>query len=253
MRLLAAGSEAVRRLVIAAMVAVLALSVSQARATELVINSGRKEPFTTPDGRGFYDILVKALFERVGLEAVCVRLPSERALINANEGIDDGNIARIAGLEKKYPELVRVPGKIIDFEFMVFTRDADFKVDGWESLAPYSIGFITGWKIFEKRITRARSITRVRNPGQLFTLLTNRRADVVMFDRWGGQWWIQTHHLDAHALEPPVATREMFLYLNRKHQALVPRLSEALAQMKADGEYQRIYARTLTPLLGTTD
>lgn len=218
-------------------------------AAELIINSGRKEPFTTPDGSGFYDVLVKALFARVGLQATCVRLPSERALINANEGIDDGNIARIAGLEKKYPNLKRVPGKIIDFEFMVFTRNADFRVDGWQSLVPYHVGFITGWKIFEKHITQARGITQVRSPGQLFTLLANSRADVVTFDRWGGLWWIRTHAVDAHILEPPLATREMFLYVNRKHEALIPRISAALAQMKEDGEYQRIYDQTLTPLL----
>ncbi len=69
MRLLAAGSQAVSWLVIVAMAAAFALSVSPARATGLVINSGRKEPFTTPDGRGFYDILVKALFERVGMDS----------------------------------------------------------------------------------------------------------------------------------------------------------------------------------------
>jgi polar amino acid transport system substrate-binding protein len=218
-------------------------------ATELIINSGRKEPFTTPEGTGFYDILVRTLFERLGIQATCVRLPSERALINANVGIDDGNIARIVGLEKKYPNLRRVPGKIIDFEFMVFTRDAEFRVDGWQSLAPYHVGFITGWKIFEKNINQVRGITQVRSPGQLFTLLGNKRADVVTFDRWGGLWWIRTHAVDAHILEPPLATREMFLYVNRKHEALIPRISAALAQMKEDGEYRRIYDQTLTPLL----
>jgi polar amino acid transport system substrate-binding protein len=219
-------------------------------AAELVIGSGRKEPFVTPDGSGFYDLLVKALFGRLGIEARCVKLPSERALINADAGIDDGNIARIEGLEARYPNLVRVPGKILDFEFMAFASDTDFKVAGWDSLVPYNIGFITGWKIFEANIVRARSITRVRSPGQLFTLLDHGRADIVMFDRLGGNWWIRAHGVAAHALEPPVAVREMFLYLNKKHAALVPRIDAALEQMRHDGEYQRIYDQVLTPLLG---
>ena len=34
----------------------------------------------------------------------------------------------------------------------------------------------------------------------------------------------------------------MFLYLHRKHAALVPKLAAALRQMKADGSHQRILA-----------
>ncbi len=253
MKTLAGGAGTPARIFLAVFVAFVVLTVSTGAAAELVINSGRKEPFTTEDGTGFYDVLVKALFGRLGIEARCVRLPSERALINADAGIDDGNIARIAGLEETYPNLLRVPGKIIDFEFMAFTADADFKVSGWDSLAPYNVGFITGWKIFETSISKARSVTQVRNPGQLFTLLENRRVDVVMFDRWGGLWWIRAHGVAAHALEPPIAVREMYLYLNKKHEALIPRVSAALAQMKENGEYQRIYDQTLTPLLGMPD
>ncbi len=32
----------------------------------------------------------------------------------------------------------------------------------------------------------------------------------------------------------------MYLYLHKKHQALVPRLAQALKDMKADGTYNRI-------------
>ncbi len=220
-----------------------------AAAADLVINSGRKEPFTTPDGQGFYDRLVPAWFARLGLTARCVRLPSERALINANAGIDDGNIARIKGLEKKYPNLVRVPEAVVTFDFMAFSRVGEFPVQGWESLAPYDVGYITGWKILEKNITRARSITRVRGPVQLFELLARGRADVVVFDRWGGLWRLRHGDVRARMVEPPLATRQLYLYLNRRHAALVPKLAEALRAMKADGSYARIHAETLDVLV----
>lgn len=225
---------------------VLAAPVS---ADELVINSGRQEPFTTADGSGFYDRLVPAWFARLGLAARCIRLPSERALLNANAGVDDGNIARIEGLEKKYPNIVRVPETVIAFDFMVFSRQKEFTVAGWSSLAPYDVGYITGWKILERNITRARSITRVRGPVQLFGLLARGRADVVVFDRWGGLWRLRHGGVRARMLEPPLATRQLYLYLNRRHAALVPRLAQALREMKADGSYARIHAETLDVLV----
>ncbi|GMQ89555.1 MAG: transporter substrate-binding domain-containing protein [Gammaproteobacteria bacterium] len=222
-------------------------------AEKLVLNAGSAAPFVRADGNGFYNLLVKELFRRMDMEAEVIALPSERALLNANAGIEDGNIARTRGIEKKYTNLVRVPGKVVDFEFMVFTEKADFPVTGWDSLKPYDVGFITGWKILEKNVTGTRSTTRVRSRKQLFALLDNRRVDIVLHDRWGGLWWLQQHPGNIHYLEPPVATRELFLYLNKKHENLVPLAASTLAAMKQDGEYQRIFDLTLKPLLQSVD
>jgi polar amino acid transport system substrate-binding protein len=55
-----------------------------------------------------------------------------------------------------------------------------------------------------------------------------------------------------HALDPPLATREMFIYLNRRHAALVPRLAEALREIKAEGLYDRLYREKVLPLTDST-
>lgn len=244
-----------RRIICSLLVAVLLLPPSflagavQAGGT-IVINSGRKEPFCNSEGTGFYNLLVEEIFRRLGMEAETVRLPSERALINANEGIDDGNIARIEGIEKKYTNLIRVPEKVVDFEFMVFTGGRSFAVTGWDSLRPYVVGIITGWKILERNVTGVRGLTKVKNPNQLFKLLENNRADAVVFDRWGGLWWIRGHDINVRLLEPPLAKRKMYIYMNKKHRDLVPQIARALRNMKRDGTYQGIYDKTLSPLLG---
>ena len=41
-------------------------------------------------------------------------------------------------------------------------------------------------------------------------------------------------------LSPSLKDVDMYLYLNKKHQALVPRLSQALRELKTDGTYNRI-------------
>lgn len=38
------------------------------------------------------------------------------------------------------------------------------------------------------------------------------------------------------------------MYLNKKHAALVPKLAQALADMKADGSYQKLFDMTLKPM-----
>ena len=54
--------------------------------------------------------------------------------------------------------------------------------------------------------------------------------------------------LTAHVLEPSLVRTPMYMYLHRKHAALVPRVAEALARLKRNGTYGRIHDATLKPL-----
>lgn len=215
----------------------------------LVLNTGVRAPYTQPDRSGFLDRLVAELFRRVGLNAeIQVYEASERAMQNANAGIDDGIAMRIKGLEAQYPNLIRVTEKVIDNDFVAYSRRHRFATRDWDSLAPYHVAHIIGWKVFENHLGGRQNITRVRDAEQLFELLRNDRADVALYERWQGLWWARKTGLDAVPLEPPLTSQEMFIYLHRKHEPLVGKLAAALAAMKKDGSYQRIFDATLTPL-----
>jgi len=217
--------------------------------TSFTITSGRGEPFVNAEQNGFYDLIVKNMFQRVGIDAKTVLLPSERSLISANTGVDDGNIARIKGIEKKYSDLVMVPEKIIDFDFVVFTKNRQFEIEGWKSLEPFNVAFINGWKAFEKKVIYYKTLVKPRDTVQLFELLRNDRVDIALYDLWSGVWWVRHHADEIHYLQPPVASYQLYLYVNKKHRALVSELSSALKSMKEDGTYQKIYEQTLTKFL----
>ena len=71
----------------------------------LVLNTGSNEPYINENGGGFYGLLTREIFSRIGIDAQTVRLPSQRALLNANNGVEDGNIARIKGMGKNIQTL----------------------------------------------------------------------------------------------------------------------------------------------------
>ncbi len=215
-------------------------SIPSLASDALKIGTTMAPPLSVPEGTGMLDLLVKEAFARAGVDVELVTLPSERGLISAASGQTDGDINRVAGLSKEYPELVQVDESNMTYEFMAFTRRKDLSVRGWDDLRGLNVGFITGWKIFENNVT-AKTITKVDNPAQLFTLLEKDRVDVVLFDRWGGGHQLrQLGCADATVMEPPLATRDMFLYLNHQHQSLAPQLAQALRDMKSDGTYDRI-------------
>jgi polar amino acid transport system substrate-binding protein len=224
----------------------LALPVVAGEPT-LVLNDTNEPPFTTEAGDGFLDIVAREAFRRAGVQLKLVKLPAERALLDANAGIGDGELTRIAGLEKQYPNLVRVPEKLVDWDFTAFSKNRAIPSD-WAAIRHHAIGHINGWKIYEQNMAGAGAMITVDDPEQLFRLLALDRIEVALYSRWMGLALIQRQGMkDVHALEPPLATREMFIYLHKKYAALVPKIASALRALKAEGFYDRAYREKLLP------
>jgi polar amino acid transport system substrate-binding protein len=196
----------------------------------------------TPQDRRALQELSQEAFRRVGVDFRLVSLPSERSLHSANQGEVDGEGLRIAGLSSQYPNLVQVPERYIGVSFVAFSRDATIKLDnGWDSIKPYSVAFITGWKMFEANASGARVVNKVDKPEQMFRMLDGGRVDLVLYTRADGIALVHSMGLASIApLFPSLKEVDMYLYLNKKHEALAPKLAQALRDMKADGTYNRI-------------
>lgn len=193
-------------------------------------------PFSTPDGSGLADRIVKEALKREGIEVKTVILPSERSLINANEGVVDGDYIRIEGIQNTYKNLIMVPESVCDYEFTAFTKKPGVKLTSWADLSRYHVAFITGWKLFENNVNSAKSLTKVKNADALFELLANDRADIVLIERKQGEMLVRKHRIErARAVNPPLAVRKMYLYLHSKHSALVPGIARQLLGLKQGG------------------
>ena len=179
-----------------------------------------------------------------------IHLPAERALVNADEGIEDGVYVRVHGLETLYKNLRIVPEKITDYEFVAFGKNPDMQITNWDSLQEHDVAIVTGWKILETKIVRFKSLIKVKNGELLFKALAEDKVDLVVFNKLDGYGVIKDLNLKGiHALKMPLATREMFLYLHKNHEDLVPQLTDALRSMKSDGSYAAIKSSTLAPYL----
>lgn len=217
----------------------------------LSLNTFAGPPLSTPDHNGYYDRILLEAFRRLKSPITIGHLPAERSLQNADRGIDDGDFVRIAGLEKRYVNLVMVPEKLDDFEFVAFATTVNLFDSSWASLTPYHVGIVRGWKILEEHLAGVKELIHVKNQEQLFTLLKNGRVDVVIYARHEGYGLAkQLGIVNCRALEPPLAVRPMYLYLNKKHAGLVAPLAEVLKKMKEEGVIADIARQTLpAPLL----
>ncbi len=81
----------------------------------------------------------------------------------------------------------------------------------------------------------------IKNDKLLFTLLAKDRADVGIFGRNTGLATLKELGLnDIKALSPLIVISDLFLYIHKKHEALIPEITQVLQKMKYDGSYQRI-------------
>jgi polar amino acid transport system substrate-binding protein len=219
---------------------------ASARVTPLVLNTSYLLPFNSPDKSGFLDLLYRELFARLEIAFEIQMLPAERALQNANVGIDDGDTCRIAGLETTYPNLVRTTEPVMQYQMVAFSREHDFLVSGPESLMPYDLGIVTGWKILERSTQRNPSRIMVDSTDQLFRMLDQGRVEVALIERLVGMETLNRLRIKGvRTLSPPFLAGDWFLYLHKKHQALVPRIDAELRKMKQDGSYERIRQQVL--------
>ncbi|MES9898881.1 MAG: transporter substrate-binding domain-containing protein [Sedimenticola sp.] len=229
----------------------LVISTEASAIDKIVIGTGLKPPLvsseTTP---GFLDMLAKEIFQRLGIELEVIILPAERALVNANNGVEDGNLLRIKGLEKRYPNLVRVPEKMMNSEFVGYAVKTIPPKPGWTRLSDMIVTYPKGWKIFDVNVKNTEETVMVGEPLQMFALLQEGRADIALYEKWQGLLQAKNSGLkDYKVLDPPFVSMEMFMYMNKKHKALIPKVAKALQQMKEDGTYQKIFNQTLAPLL----
>lgn len=199
----------------------------------------------TPLDRKALEQLSQESLRRIGVDLKLVSLPSERSLTAANLGEVDGEGLRVAGLggpDGPYPNLVQVPERFVRISFVAFSKNATISLDnGWDSLKPYRIAFINGWKMFEANAQGARVVNKVDKPEQLFRMLDEGRVDLVLYTHADGLLLARNLGLTSVApLSPALKEVDMYLYLHKKHQALVPKLTQAIRDLKADGSYNRI-------------
>lgn len=94
------------------------------------------------------EIMTEA-YRRLGYDLKVYKMPASRSLFMANRGEVDGELFRVDNIDKAYPDLVKVPVDLYSIEKVAFTKNKFFTVDGWNSLAPYRVGYRRGIKVAE--------------------------------------------------------------------------------------------------------
>lgn len=217
----------------------------------LVSNAQPRLTFTTGDDQTHHrskamNAVLTQCFNRMGITLSIIPMPSKRSLMNANSGIEDGNFLRTDKLTYAFPNLLIVPERLSVNRVVAFSKNEKITVNGWKSLFSHHVAYVNGWKNCERELRDHAAKTVVKNEALLFTLLEKNRADVGIFGlSTGNEILKRLGYGSIKAIEPPIVTNDLFLYVHKKNAGLIPEIVKTLQSMKQDGSYQSIIDKYL--------
>ncbi len=184
--------------------------------------------------------VIEESYSRIGIRAKIKWLPGARALRMANDGEVDGAQLRVAGIRKKFLNLIMVPVPVYETQIVVFTKNANFPVKGWASLKPYKIGVPAGYTAVLDNVKGffCWTVSYI----QIFKMLDANRVDIGVVDRFNGTMTINQLGMDdIKILEPPLSTIRFYNFLHKKHKDIVPGITASLQAMKDEGKIREIW------------
>ena len=184
--------------------------------------------------------VVKEAYQRIGVDVQVIKYPAARALKMAESGKTDGELFRIAGLDQRFKNLIMIPLSVYTMEGVAVTKGISFPVTGRESLKPYKVGRVFG-VIWAEKFAKGLNEHGVHDNETLITVLDKGRVDVILASRLTLLSVTKKFDIkDFKVLSPPIASIPLYHYLNKRHEALVPRITSAVQEMEKTGRIKEI-------------
>lgn len=195
--------------------------------------------------------LMRAVFSRVeGVNISIPLVPWKRALNSVRNGTADAIPLLYKTTERENYMVFSDP--LFPSQDLVWYSKSHFP-NGleWQTaddFVPYQMGVVSGYSYSEeidKAIADKKfAVTKVKNAEQLFTMLAGGRIDVAIANRVVGTSLIKkdVNNRNIIPMKKPIAEDDYYIAFSKKTSAqeLLPQVNKAIAELKAEGEIERI-------------
>lgn len=198
--------------------------------------------FRAPDA-GPIPTYVKALMEEayaeLGIELVYLDMPRARSIVEANAGRIAGELGRLPGLEREFPNLIRLEFPLFRYQLVIV---ADRRQCGLCELADLdNLAYVNGMQGVEQVLAaQSQQLPTVQavDLEQLRLMFQSQRVKAIILNDFEAQ---QLGLLDdPHHIAVPILTEVGYHYLHQQHADLVPQLAAVLERMHDQGRVTAI-------------
>lgn len=196
----------------------------------------------TGASQAYLQFLQKAYGE-IGYKLILKEYPTARGVMLANKGEIDGLLINISRLTEKNQNLVVVKPHLRQIELVVFTVKENFEVAGRKSLEPYKIGILRGYSL-SKKFTEGLQRQIFNDSKTLFSVLKIGRVDIAIAMGMESRRFFSKNpgYESIKALAPPLFVLPLYHLINKKHKALIPKLSPIIQRLLDEGLMTKLYA-----------
>ncbi|MCX4027825.1 transporter substrate-binding domain-containing protein [Endozoicomonas sp. SM1973] len=188
---------------------------------------------------------MKEAYHNIGGELEVRYYPGwKRTLIEANKGNTDGELFRIYGTNRDYPNLVMVPVPVAHIEGVAFTGKEELKsfvISGWHSIQYNTIGYIGGIRFIANGTKGFSGIEVLSNMEQLLQSVNSQHLDLGINDRITLLPFLKAdEYSNIKILEPPLQKIKLYHYLHKRNSKLILQITKALKKMENENRIKVI-------------
>lgn len=185
--------------------------------------------------------LVREVYAELGMSPQFVRVPSERAVQEADRGYYDADLSRAGGTLGNYPNLLYTHEPIKRTELYAYVdQHTNLTLNQLEELKQLRVGLLRGAKFAEMfAAQQGLQVIAANSVDALFAMLAAGRFDLVLITNTQLASQAQNYTAQIRRVGPLLSTSQSFHVLNRKHAELIPRFDAVLKAMREDGRLAR--------------
>ncbi len=195
-----------------------------------------------------FDRVYKEAFGRLGYTFEFKVVPAARASIEADSGITDGEPGRLHEHNLLFTNLIRIEEAIDEAALAVYTAQRGIKVNSWDVIKKrgYRLDVLRGMTFIKGAGIEPRLIFQLNDRSQAFPRLLSGRADVYVDAELDFSALMRSSRYAKMRIYRAgiVERRLIYGFLHKRHEELVPRVTEVLRQLKKEGLIVR-YKREL--------
>lgn len=189
--------------------------------------------------------VMREAFRRIGLTMQLHDVPLPRGLPMADSGELDADLIRPKSIDGRFPHLIRLSVPVVMLDFAAYGRTANIRSMGRDEMRRLAFGVPRGM-LSAQKLVEGLNATEGPTLAALFEMLSVGRFDIAVLPYAEAEVVIRQTKGPAVYIWPQYwGSEPLYFVLNRKHQALVAPLEQALAQMEGEGLIRKYHAEML--------
>lgn len=199
----------------------------------------------SPEGHNSLDrtqIFFNELERRTGINFNLIHLPLNRAVINLDEGLIDGNFNRTKQAYENSDNVLFSRQPISYFPFNIVSRDSSIDPAEPESFREKRLVIVQGTKIINDWIneTGITNVTTVKDFVTVLNMLKLDRGDYTIGNQQVYPFLAYPEFNNLRILNPPVLQITVHLVIHKRYKSLMETIDTALEEMAAEGWMERL-------------